>query len=159
MPMEWVNYQDAVRLYHIEQVAYTCGERLYVVRGGINARSGLRSQIEVHSIIATQGSNRSVHESYIPPLNNRALFKRDANMCLYCGQRFNRRDLSRDHVRPLSRGGCDDWNNVVTACKRCNNHKAGQTPEQANMQLLAIPLLLLMLNIFICRDTVYLPIR
>ena len=40
---------------------------------------------------------------------------------------------------PLSQGGADLWNNVVTACKRCNNHKAGQTPEEAGMQLLAIP--------------------
>ena len=104
MPMEWVNYQDAVRLYHVEQVAYTCGERLYVIRGGINARSGLRSQIEVHSIIATQGSNRSLRHHFTPPLNNRALFKRDANMCMYCGEQFQRRDLSRDHVRPLSWG-------------------------------------------------------
>ena len=23
MPLEWVGYQDAVRLYHLEQVAYT----------------------------------------------------------------------------------------------------------------------------------------
>ena len=28
---------------------------------------------------------------------------------------------------------------VVTACRRCNNHKAGQTPEQAGMELLAVP--------------------
>lgn len=28
---------------------------------------------------------------------------------------------------------------MVTACKRCNNHKAGRTPEEAGMQLLAIP--------------------
>lgn len=139
MPMEWVNYQDAARLYHGEQVAYTCGEPLYVIHGGINARSGIRSEIEVHSIIATHGNNRSLHDSYVPPLNNRALFKRDANICLYCGERFDRRDLSRDHVRPLSKGGRDEWNNVVTACKRCNNHKAGQTPEQSGIQLLAIP--------------------
>ena len=39
----------------------------------------------------------------------------------------------------LSRGGKDSWNNVVTACKRCNNRKAGQTPEQAGMELLAVP--------------------
>ncbi len=139
MPMEWINYQDAARLYHGEQVAYTCGEPLYVIHGGINARSGLRSQIEVNSIVATHGNNKSLHDSYVPPLNNRTLFKRDANLCLYCGESFDRRDLSRDHVRPLSKGGADEWNNVVTACKRCNNHKAGQTPEQANMQLLAIP--------------------
>jgi len=139
MPMEWVNYQDAARLYHGEQVAYTCGEPLYVIHGGTNARSGIRSEIEVHSIIATHGNNRSLLDSYIPPLNSRALFKRDANLCLYCGDCFDRKDLSRDHVRPLSKGGMDDWNNAVTACKRCNNHKAGQSPEQAGMQLLAIP--------------------
>ena len=40
---------------------------------------------------------------------------------------------------PLSQGGRDKWANVVTACKRCNNFKAGRTPEQAGMQLLAIP--------------------
>jgi len=27
----------------------------------------------------------------------------------------------------------------VTACVRCNTHKAGRTPEEAGMQLLAIP--------------------
>lgn len=47
--------------------------------------------------------------------------------------------LSRDHVTPLSMGGADAWNNVVTACKRCNNFKAGRTPEQAGMILLAVP--------------------
>lgn len=139
MPMEWVNYQDAARLYHGEQVAYTCGEPLYVIHGGINAHSGLRSIIEVHSIVATHGNNRCLHDGYVPPLNNRALFKRDANLCLYCGGRFDRRDLSRDHIKPLSLNGTEEWNNVVTACKRCNNHKAGRTPEQARMQLLAIP--------------------
>jgi hypothetical protein len=42
-------------------------------------------------------------------------------------------------VTPLSRGGRDHWNNVVTACKRCNNHKAGRTPEEAGLELLAVP--------------------
>ncbi len=39
----------------------------------------------------------------------------------------------------MIQGGRDTWNNVVTACRRCNNHKAGRTPEQAGMQLLAVP--------------------
>jgi len=139
MPLEWINYQDAVRLYHAEQVAYACGSPIYIVHGGISARTGLRSVIEVNSIIATHGSNRSLFSAYVPPLNNHALFKRDPSLCLYCGTRFSHRDLSRDHVRPMSRGGQDAWQNVVTACKRCNNHKAGRTPEQAGLQLLAIP--------------------
>ena len=142
MPLEWVGYQDAVRLYHLEQVAYTCGTLLYRVHGGINAKTGRRSIIEVNSIIATHGRNRELlkkKERYVPPLNNPALFKRDSSLCLYCGESFRSRHLSRDHVTPVTQGGTDEWNNVVTACRRCNNHKAGHTPEQAGMQLLAVP--------------------
>ena len=139
MPLEWINYQDAVRLYHTQQVAYTCGELLYVVHGGINALSGQQSSIEVNSIIATYGSNHSLHQRYVPPLNNKTLFKRDGHVCLYCGGDFQGRDLSRDHVTPISLGGADSWNNVVTACKRCNNRKANHQPEQVDMELLAVP--------------------
>ena len=139
MPLEWIDYQDATKLYCSEQVAYSCGEVLYVVHGGVNAKTGMHSSIEVNSIIATYGSNKSLHESYVPPLNNQTLFKRDAHLCMYCGERFGRRDLSRDHVTPISQGGEDTWRNVVTACKRCNNQKANYTPERAGMQLLAVP--------------------
>jgi len=142
MPLEWIGYQDAVRLYHLEQVAYTCGTLLYRVHGGICAKTGRRSFIEVNSIIATLGHNRALskfRDRYVPPLNNPALFKRDSHVCLYCGETFGHRELSRDHVTPVIQGGQDIWNNVVTACRRCNNHKAGRTPEQAGMELLAVP--------------------
>ena len=142
MPLEWVNYQEAVRLYHLGQVAYSCGMRLYRVHGGISALTGRCSHIDVNSIIATYGSNKilfKTRERYVPPLNNPALFKRDAHLCMYCGERFPVRELSRDHVTPLSRNGRDSWTNVVTACRRCNNHKAGRRPEEAGMELLAVP--------------------
>lgn len=142
MPLEWINYQQAVRLYYTGQVAYTCGMLLYTVYGGINARSGQRSMISVNSIIATQGgayAQMRTRRDYVPPLSNNALFRRDCNTCLYCGETFSLRDLSRDHVKPVVQGGRDRWNNVVTACKSCNHYKGGRTPEQAGMQLLAIP--------------------
>ena len=47
--------------------------------------------------------------------------------------------LTRDHVKPVSRGGGNHWLNVVTACKRCNTRKGSKTPEEASMPLLAIP--------------------
>lgn len=142
MPLEWIGFRDAARIYHLGQVAYSCGVRLYTVHGGTNARTGRRSEIEINSIVATHGDNRALFKArkdYVPPLSNAALFARDARVCLYCGERFPVGQLSRDHIQPLSQGGEDSWRNVITACKRCNNHKAGRTPEQAGMELLAVP--------------------
>lgn len=142
MPLEWIDYRVAAALYHSQQVAYCCGSPIYRVRGGYNARTGLRSIIEVSSIVATLGDTRNVErnrERYTPPLNNRTLFRRDANVCMYCANRFSTSELTRDHVTPISRGGEDVWTNVVTACRRCNNHKGGRTPEEARLQLVAVP--------------------
>ncbi len=140
MPLEWIDYRDAVRYYHGGLVAYTCGSELFEIHGGINARTGRRSIIRVHSIVATLGERGAARRRRRPPpLDNRALFKRDAWICMYCARRFPERELSRDHVTPLSQGGLDVWNNVVTACKRCNHHKAGRRPEEAGMELVAIP--------------------
>jgi 5-methylcytosine-specific restriction endonuclease McrA len=142
MPLEWIDYKEAARLYHQQQVAYTCGSPLYRLYGGTSAATGRRTVLEVNSIVATVGHTGNPGNSrhdYVPPLNNQTLFRRDGFLCLYCGQKFIARDLSRDHVRPFSRGGKDVWTNVVTACRRCNNLKASRTPEQAGMQLLAVP--------------------
>ncbi len=143
MPLEWVDYREAARLYHTGQVAYACGTRLYRLFGGTSALTGRRTVVEVHSIIATIGHAGNPGNlrgaAYTPPLNNQTLFRRDAHLCLYCGARFPYGQLSRDHVTPFSRGGRDLWSNVVTACRRCNNAKASRTPEQAGMQLLAVP--------------------
>jgi hypothetical protein len=142
MPLEWIDYRDAVRLHFMGQVAYTFGQTLFALRGGVNARTGNRTEVQVSSIVATTGHSHNPgnrHHGYVPPLNNETLFRRDAHLCLYCGERFPTSQLSRDHVTPLSRGGHDTWNNVVTACRRCNNLKAWRTPEQAQLQLIAVP--------------------
>lgn len=142
VPLEWIDFREAVRIYHLDQVAYTYGERIFRIHGGYNAITGRRSVIDVHSIVATRGDSHVLLKArahYIPPLNNQTLFARDAHLCMYCGTQFRESGLSRDHVVPLSAGGTDAWKNVVSACKRCNNHKAGRTPEQAGMELLAVP--------------------
>ena len=121
---------------------YTLGDHLYTIRGGVNAKSGERSQININSIIATRGRSKHFQQKlsgFTPPLNNQTLFKRDDHLCLYCGSQYSKRELTRDHVTPISRGGKDIWQNVVSACKRCNNLKGGKTPEEARMGLLAIP--------------------
>ncbi|MET0292273.1 MAG: HNH endonuclease [Steroidobacteraceae bacterium] len=142
MPLEWIDYREAARLYTQDQVAYACGTHIFSLYGGNNALSGKRTVLEVSSIIATighTGNPGNTRADYVPPLNNQTLFRRDAYLCMYCAQRFPNAELSRDHVRPFSQGGLDQWGNVVTACRRCNNAKAWRTPEQAGMQLIAVP--------------------
>lgn len=67
------------------------------------------------------------------------IFFRDNHTCQYCGQHFHPRDLTLDHVMPVSRGGPKSWKNLVTACHKCNHKKGSRTPSEANMPLLSKP--------------------
>jgi len=135
-PIAWLSWQESATLIARRQVIWSIGETVYRVRGGYNRR-GERSMLELPSIIACDG--RVDTSTFTPTLTNSLLFARDRRLCLYCGEEHPVRDLSRDHVVPTSRGGRDVWTNCVTACRRCNNRKGNLTPEQAGMQLLAVP--------------------
>jgi 5-methylcytosine-specific restriction endonuclease McrA len=67
------------------------------------------------------------------------IFTRDNHRCQYCGAKFETRDLTFDHVIPAARGGKKTWENIVTACWRCNNRKSGHTPAEARMHLIKPP--------------------
>ncbi len=139
-PMTWIPWEEAVNLYSRDMIAWTAGNNMFTFYGGICRLTGLRSQISVNSIIAVRrGSHSKYIRRTIPPLNNRELFFRDGNLCMYCGKEYPDFLLTRDHVKPVSRGGRDRWSNVVTACRNCNTRKGNRLPEEANMQLLAVP--------------------
>src|SRR5689334_14236890 len=54
-------------------------------------------------------------------VTNTFLFARDNYRCQFCGRTQHelkhRECLTRDHLIPLSRGGDNEWANVVTACR------------------------------------------
>jgi len=138
LPVGWIHWQTAVTLYARNRVRWETGEERFPIAGGINARTGERSQFEISSIIAVADrSKRYTHG--VPLLTNRTLFQRDHNLCLYCGLQFNPTQLTRDHVMPASRGGETTWLNCVTACRDCNQAKDARTPEESGMKLLAVP--------------------
>ncbi|HLY78945.1 MAG TPA: HNH endonuclease, partial [Caulobacteraceae bacterium] len=60
------------------------------------------------------------------------VFLRDSFSCQYCSSSD---ELTFDHVTPRSRGGRTTWENIVTACARCNLMKGGRTPQEAGMHL------------------------
>ena len=39
-PIGWVNYQTAVRLYHLDQIAFECGASNIVIKGGTSRLTG-----------------------------------------------------------------------------------------------------------------------
>ena len=67
------------------------------------------------------------------------IFLRDQCNCQYCGVRFSKSHLTLDHVIPIVQGGKKCWENIVTACKPCNQKKGGRTPVQASMHLVRKP--------------------
>ena len=70
-------------------------------------------------------------------VNKKNVMKRDGYMCQYCGTKHLQ--LTIDHIIPKSRGGKDTWDNLITACFRCNNAKGDRTPSEAKMHLLNKP--------------------
>jgi hypothetical protein len=136
MPIDWISREEAATLVVKDQVVWALGENAFEIRGGIN-RMGRQSVLSLPSILASDGSIKL--NDFVPPLVNNYLFRRDQFLCMYCGGEFPADNLSRDHILPVSRSGTDSWTNVVTACKRCNHRKANQTPEEAHMQLIAVP--------------------
>jgi hypothetical protein len=55
------------------------------------------------------------------------IFQRDNFTCQYCGKTKNEAvKLEVDHIQPISTGGTDDYNNLITSCKECNQGKSNK---------------------------------
>jgi hypothetical protein len=60
------------------------------------------------------------------------VFKRDGFTCQYCGKHPPETTLEIDHIKPKSKNGSDDINNLITSCFDCNRGKS-------NIELKIIP--------------------
>ena len=69
------------------------------------------------------------------PLTRRALFARDGGRCVYCDAPAT----SVDHVLPRSRGGQHIWENVVSACRRCNHVKGDRAISELGWRMRHAP--------------------
>ena len=101
-----------------------------------------------HRVVPCPAVIRLVRYVHVPKrfrrqVTNTFLFARDDYTCQYCGRHKSelkgRQFLTRDHVLPVSRGGGNTWENVVTSCSPCNNRKGGRLPEEAGLSLSTRP--------------------
>lgn len=141
MPLRWITYEDACYYEAKNLIAWKAGEVSFNLRGGTNAITGKQSILTLNTIIAIRSHRSSAHlpATNRVPLTNKTLFRRDWNICAYCGDKFSQDHLTRDHIKPVSKGGLNKWENVVSACSDCNKKKDARTPEEAGMKLLYLP--------------------
>lgn len=71
-------------------------------------------------------------------LTRKNLLKRDNHRCQYCGRTSV--PLTIDHLIPKQNGGRNSWDNLVAACHPCNVRKGNQSPEEAGLALLKVPI-------------------
>ena len=57
-------------------------------------------------------------------------------VCHYCHRAVPPKELTMDHIVPISRGGRSTKGNVVTACKECNNAKKQLMPIEWEQYLM-----------------------
>lgn len=140
-PQDWLSPEQAATMICNDNVAWSYGPTAAVLHGGWSRVHDRQSLLEIPAVIGSRGQSRVNLQNATPPLtsNNSKLFERDRYMCAYCGFVGVYRELTREHILPVSRGGQNVWMNVVTACKMCNSQKGSATPEEAGLSLLYLP--------------------
>lgn len=59
--------------------------------------------------------------------NRQKIFERDNYTCFYCKKLLTRFTATLDHIQPVSKGGDNSFNNLITACLHCNSRR-GNAP-------------------------------
>jgi len=94
----------------------------------------VRTEVAVPAVVRLARFVRVPFRATVP-LTRKAVFARDGGRCVYCGAAAT----SLDHVVPKSRGGAHSWDNVVSACGRCNHVKADRGIAELGWRLRRSP--------------------
>jgi hypothetical protein len=67
----------------------------------------------------------------IEPIDRDYVYKRDKGRCNICGRKVRKKDISIDHIVPLSQGGAHCLTNVTLVHLQCNTRKRTRAlPQQ-----------------------------
>jgi 5-methylcytosine-specific restriction endonuclease McrA len=127
-PLSLWSWQDTVKAVFLDRV-YVLSEYEHKVRSP-------SFEMRLPSVIALK---EFVLQSRRPAFTRFNVFLRDQFACQYCAGQFPVPDLTFDHLIPRSRGGITSWDNVVTACSKCNLRKGNQLPKVVKMHPRNIP--------------------
>ncbi len=130
-PLQIVSWQRAIQLLFQGKVE--------VVEESDREVRTVRMTIRVPAVLRLLQYVPLTQKKQVIRFSRTNVFLRDEHKCQYCGNRFPKNALTIDHVVPVVQKGDKSWENIVTACKPCNQRKGGRTPAQANMKLIRKP--------------------
>ncbi|MFL6076598.1 MAG: HNH endonuclease [Mycobacteriales bacterium] len=105
-------------------------EKAIAVEAGEEELHSARRTLFVPAVVKLTRFVRVPYRAQVP-LTRKAVFARDGGRCVYCGAPAT----SIDHVMPRAKGGQHSWDNVVSACGRCNHRKADRTVAELGWRL------------------------
>jgi 5-methylcytosine-specific restriction endonuclease McrA len=107
------------------------------IRDGDNLVRTARGPIRVPTVIVAL--NYAKVPKKRPKLCAKSIRERDGNRCQYTGKLLRPDQGSLDHVLPRSRGGKDEWGNLVWSDKAVNARKGDRLPHEVGLRLLRVP--------------------
>lgn len=111
-PLSLITGQEAVKAVY--------RDRAVVVEEWDQVFHSPSREIRVPKVIAL---NQYAPINAAPKFCRRSILLRDRYKCQYCGNRFDSAELTFDHVIPRANGGQTTWENILSACVKCNTEK------------------------------------
>ena len=122
LPLSTLRWEDTMRLVFLDKVNVIEHYDNWKVHSA-------RDSFKVPSVVMVKRYIKRVNYVALTKPN---LFLRDGYKCQYCGNSFDYRSLTYDHVCPKSKGGLTEWENIVAAWKPCNTKKGASIIEPIN---------------------------
>ena len=95
--------------------------------------------VRLPSIVVCARFDKVIYKQYQFPTKQN-IHKRDNYTCGYSGKKLTKAELSVDHILPVSRGGGNTWENLITCDKSVNTFKDNKTPKECGLKLLWKPI-------------------
>ena len=122
-PLSTLSWQDAIKAVFLDRVHIVAEYSDFEI-------CSASSCFKLPSVVALK---EYVKPREYPAFTRFNLFLRDRFTCQYCDTQFKAHELTFDHVMPRALGGKTSWENIVTACRKCNTAKGHKLPKQCGM--------------------------
>jgi len=126
-----ISWQKAMLLFF--------GQKIDVLEFYESEVHSVTQNFKVPCVIRLHNFKKPLAHFYQIKFSRNNVFHRDQYQCQYCKKRLSTAELTIDHVRPIYHGGQSSWENVVSACKKCNQKKGHKTLKEFSMPLLKQP--------------------